>query len=303
MKKIILTGATGVIGKNIAGKLTQRGDEITIFTRSVEKAKKIIPDAAEYIVWNPEQDVWKPKLEGKDAVIHLAGENLMAKRWSQSHKNNIYYSRINTTRILVEAIERTIEKPKIFISASAIGYYGNSEEPVTENSISGKDFLANVVKDWENESKKIYRIGIRRVNIRTGIVLDKNEGALGRMITPYKFFVGGPLGSGKQWFPWIHIEDLTGIYLFALDNENVHGILNAVSPNPLRMNEFCKTLGTVLNRPSLFKVPAFLLKIIFGEGAEVLLNGAKVIPERTVKLGYVFNFERAEEALKNLFKK
>ncbi|MCX6169835.1 MAG: TIGR01777 family oxidoreductase [Ignavibacteriales bacterium] len=303
MKKVLLTGATGLIGKSIAAKLIQRGDEVTIFTRSVNKAKTIIPIAAEYVAWNLERDDWQVKLEGKDAVIHLAGESVMAKRWNNEHKKNIYNSRIDSTRILIEAIGKTVDKPKVFISASAIGYYGNSDEPVTEKSNPGKDFLANVVRDWEKETEEVERLRVRKVNIRIGIVLDKHEGALARMITPYKFFIGGPLGSGRQWFPWIHINDVAGIFLFALDNENVRGVLNAVSPNPLRMNEFCKTLGGVMHRPSLFKVPAFVLKIIFGEAAEVLLGGAKVIPKRTIELGYIFNFVKAEDALKNLLKK
>ena len=303
MKKVILTGATGLIGKNIARKLIQRGDEVTVFTRSVDKAKQVIPNAAEYVAWNYEQDDWKKKLDGKDAVIHLAGENVMAKRWNVEHKKNIYNSRIATTRSLVRAIENVIDKPKVLISASAVGYYGNSEELVSEESKHGKDFLANVVRDWEKETEEINRQGVRKVNIRTGIVLDKHEGALARMITPYKFFIGGPLGSGRQWFPWIHVEDVAGIFLFALDNERVKGALNAVSPNPLRMNEFCKILGTVMHRPSLFKVPALILKIIFGEGAEVLLGGANVIPKRTIEYGYKFNFVEAEKALKNLLEK
>jgi uncharacterized protein len=302
MKKVILTGATGLIGKNNASKLIQRGDEVTIFTRSVDKAKRIIPNAAEYVFWNSERDDWQPKLESKDAVIHLAGENVMAKRWNEEHKKNIYNSRVDSTRILVKTIENAVDKPKVFISASAIGYYGNSEESVSEKSNSGKGFLSEVVRSWEKETNEVDRLGVRRVNIRIGIVLDKYEGALEQMITPYKFFIGGPLGSGKQWFPWIHIDDVAGIFLFALDNENVYGILNAVSPNPLRMNEFCRTLGAVMNRPSLFKVPAFVLKIIFGEGADVLLGGAKVIPERTIELGYIFNFVEVEKALKNLLK-
>ncbi len=303
MKKIILTGATGLIGKNIAGKLIQRGEEVTIFTRSVDRAKRIIPNAAEYVAWNYEQDDWQGKLDGKDAVIHLAGENVMAKRWNEEHKKNIYNSRVATTRSLVRAIENVMNKPKVLISASAVGYYGNSEEPVSEESKHGKDFLANVVKDWEKETEEVNLFNVRSVNIRTGIVLDRKGGALARMITPYKFFIGGPLGSGKQWFPWIHVDDIAGIFLFALDNERVQGVLNAVSPNPLRMNEFCKILGTVMNRPSLSKVPAFVLKIIFGEGAEVLLGGAKVMPEKTIELGYKFNFVEAEMALKSLLEK
>ena len=300
MKKIVLTGATGLIGKKIADLLIRRGDEVTIFTRSIDKAKKIIPGAADYVEWNPKSDNWHSALEGKYAVVHLAGENVMAKRWDEQHKKNIFDSRVDTTRALVKAIQNTSNKLKVFISASAVGYYGNSEEPVTEKSNAGNDFLAGVVNVWEEETKKVDLLKVRRINIRIGIVLDKNEGALARMITPFKYLIGGPLGSGKQWFPWIHIDDVIGIFLYAIDNENVFGILNAVSPNPVRMSEFCKTLGSVMHRPSLFKVPAFVLKIIFGEAADVLLTGARVIPERTMKLGYKFIFEKREDALMNL---
>ena len=193
-------------------------------------------------------------------------------------------------------------KPKVFISASAIGYYGNSEKLVNEDSAPGKDFLAEVVNAWESEANKVESCGVRRVSIRTGIVLDTNEGALVPMISQFKFFAGGPIGSGEQWFPWIHIDDVVKIFLFAIDNQNVSGALNASSPNPLRMKEFCKTLGKVMHRPSLFKVPAFIIKIFFGEAADVLLNGVQVIPEKTIKAGYNFRFETAEEALKNLLK-
>ena len=303
MKKVLLTGATGLIGKRIADKLIRRGDEVTIFTRSVDKAKQIIPGAAEYVSWNLNRDDWQSSLEGTDAVIHLAGENVMAKRWNKEHKENILNSRVDGTRALVNAIGHAEKKPKVFISASAVGFYGSSEQPVTEESLPGKDFLADVVSAWENETKKVDEYKVRRVNIRTGIVLDKNEGALAQMITPFKYFIGGPLGTGEQWFPWIHIDDTVGIYLFSLDNENINGILNAVSPNPLRMEEFCKTLGALMHRPSLFKVPAFILKLIFGEAADVLLTGAQVIPERTMELGYKFRFEKEEDALIDLLNK
>lgn len=301
-RKIVITGATGLIGKRITDKLIQRGDEVTIFTRSVDKAKQIIPGAAEYVNWNLEQNDWESHIVGKDAVIHLAGENVMGKRWNEEHKKNIFNSRIDTTRALVKAIENAADKPKVFIAASAVGFYGSSEQPVTEESLSGKDFLAGVVKAWEEETKKVDLLKVRRVNVRTGIVLDKNKGALAQMITPFKYFIGGPLGTGKQWFPWIHIDDAIGIFLYSLDNANVNGVLNAASPNHVRMNEFCKTLGSVMHRPSLFKVPAFVLKLIFGEAVAVLLQGAKVIPKRTIEYGYKFRFENAEQALKNLLK-
>ncbi len=300
MKKILLTGATGLIGKRIANKLIERGDEVTVFTRSVDKARRVIPDAAKYVDWNYNNDDWQINLEGADGVIHLAGQNVMARRWNKEHKNKILKSRIDSTRALVNAIGKVAEKPKVFISASATGFYGSSEEPVTEESLPGKDFLAGVVIAWENEAKKIDRLNIRRVNIRTGIVLDKNEGALYRMIKPFNYFAGGPLGTGKQWFPWIHIEDVAGIFLHALDNENVEGILNAVSPHSIRMDEFCKSLGKVMNRPSLIKVPVFLIRLIFGEGAYVLITGARVIPKRTLEFGYKYKFENEKNAVMDL---
>jgi len=303
MKKVIVTGATGFIGKRIIKELISRGDEVTIFTRSVEHAKQKITSAYDYVEWNPDLNDWYHKLEDKNAVIHLAGENVMAKRWNAEHKKNILSSRVEGTRSLVNAIGHLKNKPEVFITASAVGYYGNSEKSVNENSEPGKDFLAEVVNAWEKEASKVESCGVRRVSIRTGIVLDANEGALVPMINQFKFFVGGSISSGEQWFPWVHIEDVVRVFLFAMDNQNVSGALNASSPNPLRMNEFCKTLGRVMHRPSIFKVPAFIIKILFGEAADVLLNGAQVIPERTIKAGYKFKFETAEEALKNLLSK
>ncbi len=300
-KKVVITGATGFIGKKIVQKLIERGDEATIFTRSIEKAKQFIPNEAEFVEWDYKLNDWRSYLEGKDAVIHLAGENVMAKRWNDAHKKNILSSRVNSTRQLVNAIGTLNNKPKVFISASAVGYYGNSEEPVTEESKPGNDFLAQVVKAWEREAAEVEQKGVRRISIRIGIVLDKNEGALARMITPFKFFIGGPLGTGWQWFPWIHIDDVVGLFLFALDNEKVYGALNAASPNPVRMNEFASTLGAVMKRPSFFKVPSLVLRLVLGEGAEVVLGGAMVKPKRVELLGYKFKYELLEHALVSFF--
>jgi uncharacterized protein (TIGR01777 family) len=303
VKKIIITGATGFLGKSITEELIARGDEVTIFTRSVKSAKQNISNAYDYVEWYPELNNWHKKMEDKDAVVHLAGENVMAKRWNAQHKKNILSSRVERTRSLVNAIEQLKNKPEVFISASAIGFYGNSEKPVNENSAPGKDFLAEVVNAWEYEASKVESFGVRRASIRTGIVLDTNEGALAPMIKQFKYFVGGPIGNGEQWFPWIHIEDVVKIFLFAINNPDVSGALNASSPNPVRMNEFCKILGKVMRRPSLVKIPTFIIKILFGKAAEVLLNGAQVIPERIINAGYNFRFETAEEALKSLLHK
>lgn len=299
-RKIVITGATGLIGKRIAGKLIQRGDLVTIFTRSADKARRIIPGAAEYVEWNYKKQDWQIYIEGIDAVIHLAGENVMAKHWNKEHKANILNSRVESTFSLVNAVGHAVIKPKVFISASATGYYGNSEQPATEVSLPGKDFLADVVSAWEAETKKIDAYKIRRVNIRTGIVLDKNGGALARMITPFKYFIGGPLGNGKQWFPWIHIDDVVGIFLHALDNENVEGAVNCVSPNPVTMNQFAETIGKTIKRPSSLRIPEFLLRFILGESSSVVIGGLKVSSSKIISCGYKFKYSYIEEALNNL---
>jgi hypothetical protein len=300
MKKIVISGATGLVGKKITQQLIRRGDDVTVLTRSIKNAKELLPGAHSYIEWNSSNSDWQFCLEGKDAVINLAGENLMAKRWNEIHKKNILESRVKGTRALVRAIENLNKKPEIFISASAVGFYGNSETAVNEESKMGNGFLAKVVDAWESESMVVEQFGVRRVNVRLGAVLDKNEGAFPQLYKPFKFFAGGALGNGKQWFPWIHIDDVTGIFLYALDNKNVKGVYNAVSPVPIRMADFCKTLGKIMHRPSFFNVPEFILKIIFGEGADVLLNGTNVLPERTIDAGYVFKYPELTSALKSL---
>ncbi len=301
-RKIVIAGATGLIGKNICSKLIERGDELIILTRSIEKAKTKIPHAKKYIYWDLLSSDWHQELERADVVINLAGENLMAKRWTDEHKKNLRKSRIVSTKRIIEVVSSAKEKPKVFIAASAVGFYGNTENEVDENSKMGECFLAQLVNDWETETQKVDELNIRRVNIRIGIVLDKNDGALAKMITPFKLFAGGPLGSGIQWMPWIHINDLTNIFLFAIDSENVKGIINGVAPNPVRMKEFAKAIGKFLNRPSIFRVPGFVLKLILGEAASVVLEGANVKPKKLQALGYKFMYDTLEKALAAILK-
>lgn len=301
IKKIIVTGATGSIGKKLCKELIKRGDEVTIFTRNPAQAKSIIEGAKEYIKWNYETpEEWNNYLNGKDAVIHLAGVSIAGRRWNSIYKKLIFDSRIISTRNLVKAFEEVEQKPAIFISASAVGYYGNAEDDiVTESSKCGNDFLSQVCKAWELESEKVESFGTRRISIRTGIVLSSN-GTLKKMLLPYKLFIGGPIGSGKQWFPWIHIDDLIRIYLYALDNPGISGIINASSPNPVTMNEFTNTLGKILHRPSLFRVPIFALRVAIGEAAESVVASQKAIPEKLLESGFKFKFENVEGALKNI---
>lgn len=303
-KRIIITGATGLIGKKLANALIDRGDEVIVFSRDAEKAKSIFPKAIDCVEWNYRNpDSWKSKLENADAVIHLAGINLFSKRWNDDFKKAVLESREVSTKNLVEAIKSCANKPEVFISASGIGYYGDCGETVLdENSPKGNDFLADVCEVWESESRNIGEYGIRNVQIRTGLVLSPEDGALKQMLPAFKFFIGGPLGNGKQWSSWLHIDDIVGIYLQALDNQQLQGAINAASPNPVRMKEFAKTLGKVLKRPTLFPVPQFALKIVVGEAAEVVTASQRIDANKILDSGYKFKFDKLELALKDLLR-
>lgn len=303
MKKIVITGATGLIGRELCKELSLHGDELTIFSTNVEKAKAILPFAKEVVEWKNYDKDYSVYLEGKDAVIHLAGASVAGKRWTPSYKKEIYDSRINTTRNLVSSIDKCKQKPEVFISASAIGFYGDRGDSIlTETSSVGKDFLSNVCDDWEKASERIEMLNVRRVIIRTGIVLSIDDGALKKILLPFQLFVGGPLGNGKQWFSWIHLADIISLYLFLLDKKSQKGIFNAVSPQPVQMKTFAKRLGKVLHKPSLFPVPKFVLKLVMGESTSAILASQKIKPEALLNAGYKFKFDDLESALINLLK-
>ncbi len=304
IKKILITGATGFIGLNICKELSNRGDLLTVLSRNPEKAQKELPFANEFVKWDYKRpDKWKHHLNSKDGVLHLAGANLFGKRWTKEYKKEIMESRETSTLNLVNAIGEAENKPKVFVCSSAVGFYGDSGDKIlTENSPAGNDFTSNVCKRWENAASLVEKYSVRRVSIRTGIVLSRNEGTLQKMIPQFKFFIGGSLGTGHQWFPWIHIKDLVKIFIFALDNDKIFGALNAVSPNPVRMNEFTKELGRILNRPSFFKVPSIILKIALGEFAETILASLKVIPQQLNQNNFNFEFENLRNALEDLLK-
>jgi len=266
-KRIVVTGATGLIGRKLVRALIQRRDNVIVFSRDAEKAKSFFPKAMESVEWSyqhPEQ--WKYKIENSDAVVHLAGVNLFAKRWNDEFKKSIIESR----------------------------------QVLNENSAKGNDFLADVCEVWENESVNVEESGVRSVQIRTGIVLTAEDGALKQMLLPFKLFIGGHLGNGKQWASWLHIDDIVEIYLHAIDNSSLTGSLNASSPNPMRMKEFAQTLARVLHRPSLFPVPKFILRLVVGEASEVVLASQRIDVKKLVESGYKFKFEILEDALKDL---
>lgn len=302
MKKIIITGATGLIGRKLSHKLSEAGYQIIVFSRNASSAKNILQKEFTYIDWDyHKSDNWIESISSADAIVHLAGINLFSKRWNQKFKEEILASRKETTKVLVDAIKLSERKPEVFVSASGVGYYGDcGDKLLDENSPAGNDFLAEVCKVWESEAAEVQRAGVRRVSVRTGIVLSKEDGALKKMLLPFKLFIGGPLGNGKQWFPWIHIDDIVGIYCHAIENQNLSGAVNAASPNICTMKEFARTFGKVLHRPSLFPVPEFALKIAIGEAGKVVLMSQRVEVKKILDSGYRFKFEKLEEALRNL---
>ncbi len=309
-KTIILTGATGLIGSSIFEKLIQRGDRVIIFARNPDTAKEKLPNAASYVRWDAEKfdeqssGNWRDSIGQADAVIHLAGVPV-AERWNDGYKKRIYDSRVLSTRSLVSAIEASSRKPNVFISASGIGYYGiQPQQPdvpeLTETSPAATDFLATVCVDWENEALKAETFGVRTVVIRTGVVLSTKGGALEKMLTPFKLFAGGPVGSGRQWVSWIHLDDEVAVFLYALDNPDVHGALNATAPQAVTMSDLASSLGKALSRPSLFPVPKAALQLLFGEAADVVAEGQRVAPKRLTELGFRFSHQEVDAALKDL---
>ena len=305
MKKIVITGATGSIGRRLCERLINRGDELIIFTRNPKNAEQKLPTVKKFIRWDYNQpDKWKQELSGKDVVVHLAGANLGAKRWNKEYKKLAYESRIISTKNLVEAVTSVDKKPKIFICSSAVGYYGNrADDYLDEDEERADNYLAKLCSDWEKGSAKVEELGVRRVSVRTGLVLSKDEGLLKQMIPSFKLFLGGYLGNGRQWFPWIHIDDIVEIYLHAIDNDKLNGTVNAASPGIVRMKQFAKTLGRVLHRPSFLPIPKFAIKILKGELGNYATDSQRVVMNKLLESGYKFKFENLEEALRDLVKK
>ena len=281
-------------------RLRQRGD--SLYCSAVNRGPRQAASNIEWLVWEPGgPGGWEESIDGADGMVNLAGEGIAEKRWTERQKELIHSSRIDSTRALVQAIAKAKAKPKFLINASAVGYYGaRGDETLTEESAPGKDYLARVCVAWEEEARKARDYGVRVVLVRTGIVLAKGKGALAKMVTPFKFFVGGRLGSGKQWMPWIHIDDEIGLILFLIENANAQGSFNATSPNPVTMEEFCKVLGKVLNRPSWASVPASALTLLLGEMADMVLTGQRALPKGAEKLGYNFKHPTITKALESL---
>jgi hypothetical protein len=294
--RALITGGTGFVGQHLVKRLSRP----IIAGRSVEKIKQLFTNS-EARKWDGSASPDPSFLDGVDTIFHLAGESIFHGRWNAAKKDRIRASRVDHTRHLVDLIAGANNRPATLICSSAVGYYGSrGDELLTERSTAGNDFLAQVCRDWEHEALRAEESGVRVVLIRTGVVLGKNGGALAQMLPPFRLGLGGRLGNGRQYMPWIHIDDLTAIMLYAMDNPNLRGPVNAVTPLPVTNSEFTSALAAALNRPALLPVPGFALKLILGEFAEVLLGSQRVIPEALQQTGYSYTFPAIEDALKNL---
>ena len=302
-KRVIVTGATGLIGKEVCKELIARGYEVVVFSRNAESARANVPGAAEYVAWTPsESGPWAAHLDGAWGVISLAGASIGGRRWNEEYKRQIRDTRVAGTRGLVKAMAAAQEKPKVFVSGSAVGYYGARDNtPLDESARVGDDFLADVVREWEEAANEAKALGVRTALIRTGIVLDKNEGALAQLKLPFQFFVGGPVLPGTQWFSWIHRDDEVGIILHALENNAAEGPINATGPQPQTNRDFSASLGKAMGRPSWMPVPGFALKLIVGEFGETLTTGQRAIPKKALELGYNFKYATSDAALREIF--
>lgn len=298
--RVIITGGSGLIGRELTKRLSDDGHEVIILSRSPHKVNRL-PANARAEKWDARTaDGWGALADGADAIINLAGANIGASRWTEERKRIILESRVHAGQAVVEAVQAAVNKPKVVIQASAVGYYGNrGDEPLTEESSAGDNFLAHVCVAWENAVKPIEN-QVRLVYIRTGVVLTTTDGALKQMMLPFKFFAGGPLGDGKQWFPWIHLDDEVAAILYLLYDEEAEGVYNLNSPRIMTNANFVKTLGKVMNRPAIMPAPAFALKLALGEMSTLVLDGQRMIPQRLEETDFEFAYPDAEAALRDL---
>jgi uncharacterized protein (TIGR01777 family) len=301
ISRILVSGVSGPIGAALLPSLKARGYEVT---RMVRGAVAGAISGEDQIAWDPAKPIASEKVSGFDAVIHLAGESIVG-RWTNDKKKKICDSRVAGTTVLAEALAHAKDKPQVFVCSSAIGYYGDrGNEVLNEESAPGEGFLPDVCREWEAATKAAADAGIRTVQIRTGVVLSPSGGALGKMLTPFKMGVGGRIGNGRQWMSWIDVQDMVGAIHHIVKSDLLQGPVNMVAPKPVTNAEFTKTLASVLSRPAIFPVPAFVVKLAFGEmGETVLLGSQRVEPAQLVASGYPFRFSDLRSSLENLLKK
>jgi uncharacterized protein (TIGR01777 family) len=297
MTRVTLTGATGLLGTRLVHALRERGDEVTVLSRNPDRAREAL--GVEAHRWDPSAGAAPAEaLAGRDAVVHLAGENV-AQRWNDESKRRIHDSREQGTRNLVAGLRAAEPRPAALISSSAVGYYGpHGDEPLPEDTPPGNDFLARVCVVWEREAQAAEELGMRVVLVRTGVVLDKDGGALGKMLPFFKAGVGGPVAGGDQLMPWVHADDVAGIYLRAIDDASWSGAVNATAPEPVSNKTFSKALGRALHRPAVAPVPAFAIQLLYGDMSEIVTKGQNAVPKRTLELGYRHAHPDLDEALR-----
>lgn len=299
--KIVIAGGSGFLGTALTRELANNGHEVLILTRQEPRRERLA--GVTDVPWTPngQRGPWASTLDGADAVVNLAGESIAAKRWSPAQKQKLRQSRLLATRSLTTAIRESGRPPRVLLSGSAVGYYGDRGlETLTEISPPGHDFLAGLAREWEAAADEVANL-TRVALLRTGIVLDRREGALPKMLPPFKMFVGGPLGSGAQYMPWIHRDDWVRLTAWAISHEGARGPLNVTAPNPVTNAEFSKALGRALNRPSLLPAPPFALRLMLGEMADaLLLSGQRALPVRATDLGFSFRYANIDEALANV---
>jgi len=294
---VAITGATGMVGTALRQRLEAAGHRVT----GLERGPKIAGTTAQPR-WNPEQHwIAEGALNGCDAIVHLAGASIGEGRWSAQRKQVLRESRIDATRLLVRHLETLAQRPRVLISASAVGFYGDrGNELLNEQATQGEGFLATLAADWEAEARAAEQLGVRVATPRFGVILDRDAGALPRMLTPMRFGAGGRLGNGRQWMPWITLDDVTRALEFLLTHE-VQGVFNVVAPEPVTNSDFTHALGRAMHRPTLFPAPAFALRILLGEAAdELLLGSARVVPQRLAAAGFTFAHPHLDEALRTV---
>ena len=300
--KVVVTGGTGFIGRALLPALIEGRHQVVVLTRQAGIGGAMLPVGVQTRVWDARSSgEWESEIDGADAVLNLAGESIGGKRWSRDQKERIIGSRVDATRAIVNAVRIAKKKPAVLINGSAIGFYGDVPEgSVTEQSAAGTGFLAETVERWEREAFKAEPLGVRVITLRTGVVLGDDGGALAKMLLPFRLFFGGPIGSGTQWFSWIHRDDVVGAVLFAMTHKDLSGPVNVTAPEPVTMKEFCSALGRALHRPSWAPVPAVMMKFLLGEMSEIILTGQRVIPSRLLENSYRFRFPRLHEALEDV---
>lgn len=304
--RIIISGGSGFIGRELTKELLSHGHDVIILSRNPQKSVNF-PSGTQIAKWDGKTSQgWGQHVDGSSAIINLAGENIAGEkffpaRWTATKKQSILQSRLDAGAALVEAIRNAKTRPSVLIQSSAIGYYGPlKDEVVDENWPAGRDFFSNTCVAWEGSTADVESLGVRRVVTRSGVILSKTGGALYRLLLPFKFYAGGPMGNGKQYLSWIHMADIVSAIHFLIENSVMQGVYNLTAPQPVTNAEFARAIGRVMHRPSFIPVPAFALRLMFGEVSTVVVDGQRVVPNRLLKEGYPFKFVRAEDALRDL---